>query len=101
MPIDALPDDLDTLRALVNQLSSKRDTAIAESHRLTEQTTTFVISSSSSSVRNSASGPLAERDAEEEEQQQNNAADKPADQRKSGASTGRAAGESSSCSCHA
>jgi len=37
MPIDALPDDLDALRALVNQLSSERDTAIAESRRLTEQ----------------------------------------------------------------
>ena len=37
MPIDALPDDLDALRALVNQLSSERDAAIAESRRLTEQ----------------------------------------------------------------
>jgi hypothetical protein len=37
MPIDALPDDLDALRALVNQLSGERDTAIAESRRLTEQ----------------------------------------------------------------
>jgi uncharacterized coiled-coil DUF342 family protein len=37
MPIDAVPDDVDALRALVNQLSSERDAAIAESRRLTEQ----------------------------------------------------------------
>ena len=37
MPIDAVPDDLDALRALVTQLSSERDAAIAESRRLTEQ----------------------------------------------------------------
>ena len=36
MPIDAVPDDVDALRALVNQLSSERDAAIAESRRLTE-----------------------------------------------------------------
>jgi len=35
MPIDAVPNDLDALRALVNQLSSERDAAIAESRRLT------------------------------------------------------------------
>jgi transposase len=37
MPIDALPDDVDALRALVSQLSGERDAAIAESQRLTEQ----------------------------------------------------------------
>jgi transposase len=37
MPIDALPSDVDALRALVNQLASERDAAIAESQRLTEQ----------------------------------------------------------------
>ena len=37
MPIDAVPDDVDALRALVNQLSSERDAAIAESRRLIEQ----------------------------------------------------------------
>jgi hypothetical protein len=33
MPTDAIPDDLDALRALVSQLSSERDAAIAESRR--------------------------------------------------------------------
>ena len=37
MAIDAVPDDLDALRALVSKLSSERDAAIAESRRLTEQ----------------------------------------------------------------
>ena len=37
MAIDAIPDDLDALRALVSKLSSERDAAIAESRRLTEQ----------------------------------------------------------------
>jgi len=37
MPIDALPNDFESLRALVSQLSSERDAAIAESRRLTEQ----------------------------------------------------------------
>jgi transposase len=37
MSIDALPNDLDALRALVSQLTSERDVAIAESRRLTEQ----------------------------------------------------------------
>ena len=36
MPIDALPNDLDALRALVSQLTSERDVAIAESRRLTD-----------------------------------------------------------------
>jgi transposase len=37
MPIDAVPNDVDALRALVSQLSNERDAAIAESRRLTEQ----------------------------------------------------------------
>src|SRR5450756_995773 len=37
MPIDALPDDLDALRALVSSLSSERDAAIEECRRVTEQ----------------------------------------------------------------
>jgi uncharacterized coiled-coil DUF342 family protein len=37
MPIDAPANDLDALRALVSQLTSERDAAIAESQRLTEQ----------------------------------------------------------------
>jgi hypothetical protein len=37
MPIDAIPDDVVALRALVSQLSGERDAAIAESQRLTEQ----------------------------------------------------------------
>src|SRR3954471_6195067 len=37
MPIDALPDDLDALRALVRCLSSERDAAIEECRRVREQ----------------------------------------------------------------
>ena len=37
MPIDALPDDLDALRALVSCLSSERDAAIEECRRAREQ----------------------------------------------------------------
>jgi transposase len=37
MPTDALPDDLDALRALVSSLSSERDAAIAECRRVREQ----------------------------------------------------------------
>jgi hypothetical protein len=37
MPIDALPDDLDALRALVSCLSSERDAAIEECRRVREQ----------------------------------------------------------------
>jgi hypothetical protein len=37
MRIDALPEDVDALRALVSQLSGARDAAIAESQRLTGQ----------------------------------------------------------------
>jgi len=37
MPIDALPDDLDALRALVVRLSDERDAAVETCRRLTEQ----------------------------------------------------------------
>ena len=37
MPTDALPDDLDALRALVSRLSSERDAAVDECRRVTEQ----------------------------------------------------------------
>lgn len=37
MSIDPLPSDLDALRALVGQLSSERDAAVAENRRLIEQ----------------------------------------------------------------
>ncbi len=37
MPTDALPNDLDALRALVNRLSSERDAAVEECRRVTEQ----------------------------------------------------------------
>ena len=37
MPIDALPDDLDALRALVLRLSDERDAALDTCRRLTEQ----------------------------------------------------------------
>jgi transposase len=99
MPIDALPNDLDALRALVSQLTSERDVAIAESRRLTEQNDRLrhllkqlqraqfgqrserldrdQMQLALEDIENS----LANRDAEQEEQQ-NNAADKPADQGK-------------------
>src|SRR6266516_4143273 len=37
MTVDALPDDLDGLRAVVSRLSVERDAAIEQSRRLTEQ----------------------------------------------------------------
>jgi transposase len=99
MPIDAVPDDVDALRALVNQLSSERDAAIAESRRLTEQNDQLrhllkqlqraqfgqrserhdrdQMQLASEDIETS----LASRDAEEQEHQ-NDAADKPADQRR-------------------
>jgi hypothetical protein len=43
MSIDPLPSDLDALRALVTQLSSERDSAVAESRRRIEQMTTCAI----------------------------------------------------------
>ena len=99
MPIDALPDDLDALRALVNQLSSERDTAIAESRRLTEQNDQLrhllkqlqraqfgqrserLDHDQMQLALEDIETSLAERDAEEEENKKS-AADKPADQRK-------------------
>src|SRR5277367_5331080 len=100
MPIDAVPNDLESLRALVNQLSSERDAAIAESRRLTEQNDQLrhllkqfqraqfgqrserLDRDQMQLALEDIETSLAERDAEEEGQQQNNAADKPADQRK-------------------
>ena len=99
MPIDALPDDLDAMRALVNQLSSERDTAIAESRRLTEQNDQLrhllkqlqraqfgqrserLDRDQMQLALEDIETSLAERDAEEEENKKS-AADKPADQRK-------------------
>ena len=37
MSIDALPNDVDALRALVSQLTSERDVAMAESRRLMDE----------------------------------------------------------------
>ncbi len=37
MPTDALPNDLDALRALVSSLSSERDTAVEECRRVTDE----------------------------------------------------------------
>jgi transposase len=99
MPIDALPNDLDALRALVSQLTSERDVAIAESHRLTEQNDRLrhllkqlqraqfgqrserLDRDQMQLALEDIESSLANRDAEQEEQQ-NNAADKPADQGK-------------------
>src|ERR1700735_4908504 len=100
MLIDALPDDVDALRALVSQLSGERDAAIAESRRLTEQNDKLLhllkqLQRAQFGQRSERldrdqmqlalediETALANRDAEEEEQQQNDAAEKPADQRK-------------------
>ena len=106
MPMDALPNDLDALRALVsqlsselNQVSSERDAAIAESRRLTEQNDQ--LRHLLKQLQRAQFGQRSERldrdqmqlaledietslaapDAEEEERQ-TGAADKPADQRK-------------------
>src|SRR6202171_5545185 len=100
MPMDALPNDLDALRALVSQLSSERDVAIAESRRLTEQNDQLrhllkqlqrapfgqrserLDRDQMQLALEDIETSLANRDVEEEEQQQNSATDKPADQRK-------------------
>jgi transposase len=100
MLIDALPNDLDALRALVSQLSGERDAAIAESRRLTEQNDKLrhllkqlqraqfgqrserLDRDQMQLALEDIETALANRDAEEEEQRPNNAADKPADQRK-------------------
>jgi hypothetical protein len=39
----ALPNDVDALRALVSQLTSERDVALAERHRLTEENESAVV----------------------------------------------------------
>lgn len=99
MPIDALPNDLDALRALVSQLSSERDAAIAENQRLTERNDKLC--HLLKQLQRAQFGPrserldrdqmqlaledietaIAARDAEEEKSKPG-AADKPADQRK-------------------
>jgi transposase len=94
MPIDALPNDLDALRALVSQLSSERDVAIAESRRLTEQNDQLrhllkqlqraqfgqrserLDRDQMQLALEDIETSLANRDAEQDEQQ-NSAADKP------------------------
>ena len=99
MPIDAVPDDVDALRALVNQLSSERDAAIAESRRLTEQNDQLrhllkqlqraqfgqrserLDRDQMQLALEDIETSLASRDVEEEEHQ-NGEADKPAVQRK-------------------
>jgi transposase len=99
MPIDALPNDLDALRALVNQISSERDAAIAESQRLTEQNDQLrhllkqlqraqfgqrseqLDRDQMQLALEDIETALAARDAEEEKSKPG-AADKPADQRK-------------------
>jgi transposase len=99
MPIDGLPDDLDALRSLVNRLSSERDTAIAESCRLTEQNNQIrhllkqlqraqfgqrserLDRDQMQLALEDIETSVAERDAEEKENKKS-PADKPADQRK-------------------
>src|ERR1700731_2913530 len=99
MPIDAVPDDVDALRALVNQVSSERDTAITESRRLTEQNDQLrhllkqlqraqfgrrserLDRDQMQLALKDIEPALAARDAEEEKSNPG-AADKPADQRK-------------------
>src|SRR6266849_7447239 len=98
MPIDALPDDLDGLRALVSRLSSERDALIEQSRWLTEQNDQLrhllkQLQRAQFGARSERldrdqmqlalediETSIANRDAEEP--QQNSAADKPADQRK-------------------
>src|SRR6202045_4567750 len=98
MPIDAVPDDVDALRALVNQLSSERDAAIAESRRLTDendqlrhllkqlqraqfgQRSERLDRDQMQLALEDIETSLADRDAEDEGQQ-NSTADRPADER--------------------
>jgi transposase len=98
MPIDAPANDLDALRALVSQLTSERDAAIAESRRLTEQNDQLrhllkqlqraqfgqrseqLDRDQMQLALEDIETALANRDAEEP--QQNSTADKPADHRK-------------------
>ena len=98
MPIDVLPNDLDALRALVSQLTSERDEAIAESRRLIEQNDQLrhllkqlqraqfgqrseqLDRDQMQLALEDIETALANRDAEEP--QQNSTADKPADQHK-------------------
>ena len=98
MPIDAPANGLDALRALVSQLTSERDAAIAESRRLTEQNDQLrhllkqlqraqfgqrseqLDRDQMQLALEDIETALANRDAEEP--QQNSTADKPADHRK-------------------
>jgi hypothetical protein len=98
MPTDALPNDLDALRALVSQLTSERDAAIAESRRLTEQNDQLrhllkqlqraqfgqrserLDRDQMQLALEDIETSLADRNAEEQEPQ-NGVANKPADQR--------------------
>jgi transposase len=98
MPIDASPNDLDALRALVSQLTGERDAAIAESRRLIEQNDQLrhllkqlqraqfgqrseqLDRDQMQLALEDIETALANRDTEEP--QQNSTADKPADQRK-------------------
>ena len=97
--MDAHPNDLDALRALVSQLSSERDAAIAESQRLAEQNDQLrhllkqlqraqfgrrserLDRDQMQLALEDIETALAARDAEEEKLKPG-AADKPADQRK-------------------
>src|SRR5271163_4666575 len=87
MSIDALTTDLGALRALVSQLTSERDAAIAESRRLIEQNDQLrhVLKR----LQRAQSGQRSEqldRDqmqlASEMRKSRSRTADKPADQRK-------------------
>src|ERR1700693_3729026 len=98
MPIDAVPYYVDPLQALVNQLSSERDAAIAESRRLMEQNDQLrhllkelqraqfgqrsaqLARDQMQLAFEDIETALANRDSEEP--QQNSISDKPADQRK-------------------
>ena len=98
MSTDALPNDLDALRALVSQLTSERDVARAESHRLTEendqlrhllrqlqraqfgQRSERLDRDQMQLALEDIETSLADRD-DSDEGQQNSTADKPADER--------------------
>jgi transposase len=98
MSIDALPNDVDALRALVSQLTSERDVAMAESRRLTDendqlrhllkqlqraqfgQRSERLDRDQMQLALEDVETSLADRDAEDEGQQ-NSTADRPADER--------------------
>jgi transposase len=98
MSIDALPNDVDALRALVSQLTSERDVAMAESRRLTDENDQLrhllkqlqraqfgqrferLDRDQMQLALEDVETSLADRDAEDEGQQ-NSTADRPADER--------------------